>query len=256
MCALDENGVGEMTVVSICSEAYRANACQGDDGNLYLTYDAYVDGAYHTLARACTAQGWTEEIQLDNTDEWTCQSHVIASDHGATVCWYTFGYGATFSVCSADICVKEGTLVAQAPITIAHNVGWYMDLTAASKDGLQILCYTWGKDAVQLRYRRNGGNWSEPAMMSYEDIHCAVHPSIYIGENEEILMAWQFAFRNNTRQNIIIFQSPDVIYQICSCFDSCFCHISFIGINRNRNIKSFLYCFNGRYNSLNFFFIT
>ena len=198
MCALDENGAGEKTVVSICGEAYRANACQCDDGNLYLTYDAYVDGAYHTLARACTAQGWTEEVQLDNTDEWTCQSRVISiAGGGATVCWYSFGYGATFSVCSADILVESEKLIAKTPVTIAHNVGWYMDLTATSTaSGLQVLCYTWGKDAVQLRYRRNGGAWSEPAMMSYEDVHCAVHPSIFVGEDEEILMAWQFAFRN------------------------------------------------------------
>lgn len=196
MCTLGENGAGEAAVVSLCGEAYRANACQGGDGNLYLTYDAYVNSAYHTLARVCSAQGWSEEVQLDNTDEWTCQSRVIASDCGATVCWYTFGYGATFSVCSADLCLRDGALRADAPLTIAHNVGWYMDLTAASRNGLQVLCYTWSKDAVQLRYRRGGGAWSEPAMMSYEDIHCAVHPSVLIEENDEILMAWQFAFRN------------------------------------------------------------
>lgn len=196
LCALDENGVGEKTVVSLCGEAYRANACQGGDGNLYLTYDAYVNGAYHTLARAWCGQGWTPEVQLDNTEEWTCCSHVIASEDGATVCWYTFGYGAAFSVCSADIRVREGVLTGDAPITIAHNVGWYMDFTATSRDGLQILCYTWSKEAVQVRYRRKGGSWSEPAMMSYEDIHCAMHPSVLIGEDGEILLAWQFAFRN------------------------------------------------------------
>ena len=198
MCSLDTERTGEKVVVSVCAEAYRANACEGGDGNLYLTYDAYVNGAYHTLARACTAQGWTEEIQLDNTDEWTCQSQVIsASGGGATVCWYTFGYNAAFSVCSADISVKDGKLTAEPPVSIAQNVGWYMDLCAtANASGLQVLCYTWGKDAVQLRYRRGNDPWSAPAMMSYEDIHCAVHPFVFIGEDEEILMAWQFALRN------------------------------------------------------------
>ncbi len=197
MCALTEEGAGEVEVVSACGEAYRANACEGIDGHLYLTYDAYVNGAYHTLARVKTEAGWSGEIQLDNTDEWTCQSKIIPGAEGATVCWYTFGYGATFSVCSADLSVVDGQLQAQAPVTIAHNVGWYMDLTAtAGKDGLQVLCYTWSKDAVQLRYRRGTGDWSQPAMMSYEDKHCAVHPSVIVGEDEEILMAWQFAMTN------------------------------------------------------------
>lgn len=197
LCTLTETAAGEKEIVSVCEEVYRPNGWEGADENLYLTYDAYLNGAYHTLVRVKTADGWSGELQLDNTDEWTCQSRVIGGAKGATVCWYSFGYGATFSVCSADVYVEDGILKADAPVTIAHNVGWYMDLTAASnKNGLQILCYTWSKDQVQIRYRRNGGSWSEPAMMSYEDKHCAVHPFVLIGEDEEITMAWQFAMTN------------------------------------------------------------
>ena len=197
LCTVDGETLGAAEVISVCGEVYRSNGWQGTDGNLYLAYDAYLNGRYHTLVRARTAHGWTNEIQLDNTDEWTCQSRVIAGGKGATVCWYSFGYGATFSVCYADVWVENGQLVADAPATIAHNVGWYMDLHATcSPTGLQVLTYTWSKDQVQVRCRVNGGNWTEPAMMSYEDKHCAVHPFVLTAENDEILLAWQYALTN------------------------------------------------------------
>jgi len=197
MCRLSFEGAGEKEVVSLCAEAYRANACEGGDGKLYLTYDAYCGGAYHTLARVRTGNGWSAEVQLDKTEEWTCQSRVIPRSGGATVCWYAFGYGATFSVCTADIAAAGGCLQAAPPETLSHNVGWYMDLAAAGNEsGLQVLAYTWSKDAVQVRYRRPGGTWSRPAQMSFEDEHCAVHPFVLIGEDEQILLAWQFAHRN------------------------------------------------------------
>lgn len=197
MCRLDADGVGEKTVVSLSGEAYRANACEGGDGNLYVTYDAYVHEAYHVFSRVLTETGWSQEVQLDSSEEWTCQPRVIPSAGGATVCWYTFGYGAAFSVCSADLWVGEEGLCAAAPETITSNVGWYMDLAAASsKSGLQVLAYTWSKDAVQVRFRRPGEAWSQPAQMSYEDEHCAVHPSLIVEEDGQIILAWQFAYRN------------------------------------------------------------
>lgn len=216
LCTLTEDAVGEAEVVSLCGEVYRPNGWEGSDGNLYLACDAYFNGRYHTLVRAKTENGWTGELQLDNTDEWTCSSRVIAGPEGATVCWYTFGYGAAFSVCSADVRVENGVLKTDAPITIAHNVGWYMDLTATCANGLQILCYTWSKDQVQIRFRRNGGSWSEPAMMSYEDKHCAVHPFVLIGENDTIILTWQFAMTNghfdrNAQIVVTQFTTEDVL---------------------------------------------
>lgn len=197
LCRMTESGAKDMEQVSSSSEVYRANGCQGGDGNLYVAYDAYVEGAYHTLARVRTEDGWSREVQLDNSGEWTCSSRVIPAAHGATVCWYSFGYGATFAVCTADISRNEKELAAKPPYTVVSNVGWYMDLFAAGQpDGFQVLTYTWGKDAVQVRYRKEGGKWSEPAMMSYEDVHCAVHPWLLLGEEEDILLAWQFANRN------------------------------------------------------------
>ena len=197
LCTVDGDVVGEAQVVNTCAEVYRSNGWEGADGNLYLAYDAYLDGRYHTLVRARTAQGWTEELQVDNTEEWTCSSRIIAGGKAATACWYSFGYGATFSVCTADVWVEDGQLRADAPTTVSHNVGWYMDLTATcAPSGLQVLCYTWSKDQVQIRCRKPGGQWTEPAMMSYEDRHCAVHPFVVIGQDDEILLVWQYALMN------------------------------------------------------------
>lgn len=196
MCALHEDCAEKIEKISDAMETYRANACEGGDGNLYVTYEAYYGGAYHTLCRVRTDAGWSKEVQLDSTDEWTCQPRVIAAADGATVCWYTFGYEANFAVCSADISVQNGKLTAKAPVTITRSVGWYMDLAAASKPGLQVLAYSWGRDYINVRFRKDGGKWSEPALMSYEDIHFAVHPSLLLGEGDTILMPWQFAHRN------------------------------------------------------------
>lgn len=197
LCTVDADVIGQLQVVNTCGEVYRSNGWEGTDGNLYLAYDAYYDGRYHTLVRARTAAGWTKELQVDNTDEWTCSSRIIGGGKGATACWYTFGYGATFSVCTADVWVENDELKADAPVTVAHNVGWYMDLTATcAENGLQILCYTWSKEQVQIRFRRPGGQWSQPAMMSYEDRNCAVHPFVTIGQEDEILLVWQYCLTN------------------------------------------------------------
>lgn len=66
---------------------------------------------------------------------------------------------------------------------------------AADENGLQVLTYTWGKDMVQVRYRKAGEAWSLPAQVSFEDVHCTVHPFMLI-EDGVIYMPWQFAFRN------------------------------------------------------------
>ncbi|MEG2119259.1 MAG: hypothetical protein RRY53_02790, partial [Pseudoflavonifractor sp.] len=174
LCPLSQNGCGTQEIVSQSKEAFRANACEGGDGNLYLTYDVYENGGYDVIARVKTASGWSAEVRADQTEDWVCAPRIVATPTGATVCWYTFGYGATFAVYSADLAVSEGALCAAPALTLTENVGWYMDLTAASnKAGLQIVAYTWSKNSVQIRYRRGAGAWSLPAQMSYGDGHCA-----------------------------------------------------------------------------------
>ncbi|MEG1858381.1 MAG: CehA/McbA family metallohydrolase, partial [Pseudoflavonifractor sp.] len=152
---------------------------------------------YDVIARVKTASGWSAEVRADQTEDWVCAPRIVATPTGATVCWYTFGYGATFAVYSADLAVSEGALCAAPALTLTENVGWYMDLTAASnKAGLQIVAYTWSKNSVQIRYRRGAGAWSLPAQMSYGDGHCAMYPSLLVGEDESICLAWQFAHHN------------------------------------------------------------
>ena len=52
--------------VSQAKEVYRPNACVGGDGRLYLTHDAYMDGAYHTPARVLNEGTWSEELRLEH----------------------------------------------------------------------------------------------------------------------------------------------------------------------------------------------
>ncbi len=182
--------------LSVSSESFCGNACEGGDGNLYLTYDVYADSSYHTYVRVKTEAGWSEEKKVDRLEHWTVSPKVIRSNEGATVVWYTFGYGAQFGVYSADVTAKDGVEISE-PETLLDNVGWYMNLTAsANENGLQILCYTWSKDALHIRYRKNGGKWSLPAHISYEDIHCAMLPGVLVGEDETVAVAWQWAYRN------------------------------------------------------------
>lgn len=215
-CALSEAGAGEAEVISASAEAYRANACQGGDGNLYVTYDAYRNGGYDVMARVKTAAGWSEEIRVDQSEDWVCAPRIMPAPTGATVCWYTFGYGATFGVYASDLTACDGALCAAPVQTLTENVGWYMDLAVASNSkGLQAVAYTWGKDKVQVRVRQAGGSWTEGAQMSYEDIHCAMYPSLLVGEDGTICMAWQFAFRNghydrNAQAVITRFTAEDV----------------------------------------------
>ena len=75
---LCENGVTDVEVVSISKEAYRINGCEGGDGNLYVTYDAYTNEGYHARARVKTADDWSDEIQVD-TDDFNAISHFNSS---------------------------------------------------------------------------------------------------------------------------------------------------------------------------------
>lgn len=193
---LTEDGISHVERISVAGEAYRVNGCEGGDGNLYVTYDAYKGGGYHALARVKTEKGWSQEIQIDNSKAWVCAPRVIRSDQGATVCWYTFDYAAEFSICDCELMTENGVLTASEPEVITENRGWYLDMYAAADEtGLQVLTYTWGKDMVQVRYRRAGGSWSLPAQVSFEDEHCAVHPSLLL-EDGMIYLPWQFACRN------------------------------------------------------------
>ncbi len=193
---LTEDGISGAECISVTGEAYRVNGCEGGDGNLYVTYDAYANGAYHAFARVKTEAGWSQEVKLNEGKEWVCGPRVIRSGAGATVCWYTFDYAAEFSLCDAELTVEDGAFKASAPSVITSNKGWYLDMYAvADESGLQVLTYTWGKDMIQVRYRRDGEMWSLPAQVSFEDVHCTVHPFMLI-EDGMIYMPWQFAFRN------------------------------------------------------------
>ena len=54
---------------------------------------------------------------------------------------------------------------------------------------------------------------------------------------------------------LVIFQTPDIIYKICSCLNCCFCHLTFISINGDWHIKLFFQFLNDRSHSCNFFLI-
>lgn len=193
---LEEDGISDAERISVSGEAYRINGCEGGDGNLYVAYDAYKDGGYHALARVKTEKGWSAEFQLDNSAAWACAPRIIRSSAGATVCWYTFDYEAAFSICHAELRVKDGSVLVSEPMTITSNTGWYLDMYAAADEkGLQVLAYTWGKDMVQVRYRKGSGPWSLPAQVSFEDKHCCVHPSLLIADGM-VYLPWQFAYRN------------------------------------------------------------
>lgn len=197
LCPLGQEGPGEREVVSLTPEAYRATACQGGDGHLYVVYDGPQEGAYNLLARVKTGKGWSSEVRVDQSGEWASGPNVIPTPTGACVCWYTFGYNATFAVLSADLSAEGEALRAATPLTIAANVGWYLDMTAASgPSGLQVVAYTWSKYDVQVRWRRGSGPWSQPACVSYHDGHCAMHPRLFITQDDRILVAWQFAMKN------------------------------------------------------------
>ncbi|MCL2568269.1 MAG: CehA/McbA family metallohydrolase [Oscillospiraceae bacterium] len=198
-------------VVSLTREAYRAKACTGGDGNLYLTYDAPVDGAYQILVRVKTAAGWSREIRVDQSPtEWSARPCLLPTPTSATVCWYAFDYDAKFAIYSADLAASGGDLCASAPQTITSGLGWYMDIAAASNQtGLQAVAYAVRRECIQVRCRRGDGAWGPPARMSFEGRISATHPALLVGEDETITLAWQHAPANghNERNAEIIVTS-------------------------------------------------
>lgn len=197
MCRLDEEGAHDREVVSQVQEAYRAKACQGGDGRLYLVYDGLADGQYGVYARVKAESGWSQERRIDRSSAWACDPYVITSPQGATVCWYTFDYDAVYTVMSSELTADAGGLNSLEAAVISEGVGWYLDLAAASNShGLQVVAYTWSKNDILVRWKKDQGDWSQPACVSYMDGHCAVHPCLTVLEDGTILLAWQYALKN------------------------------------------------------------
>lgn len=203
-------------VVSISEMSFRAHACCGGDGNLYIAYEAYREGSYRLYARVKTHSGWTDEVCVHTSDAWASSPKIIGFDNGATVCWYSYGYDAEYQVMSADISCKDSVITVQQPLVVTQGIGWYLDLDAYSNaEGLQVLAYTWSKNAIMVRYRYQGDSWSSPTCMSFNDTHCAIHPKLFVDNDDNIYLAWQFAHRNghyerNAQIIVTMFTTQDI----------------------------------------------
>lgn len=194
---LKEDWISDREVLSVSEKAYRPTGCQGGDGNLYVSYDVFNGSRYDVYVRVKYADEWSDEIQVNTSGQWATRPVVTASAGGAVVCWYEYGDLAEFSYCTADIQVKDGAAVAGAVNVLAANINWYHDISAASnRKGTTVFAYTWGKYNINVRFRKKGGEWSEPVVMSYDDTHCAVHPFVTVDEEDNIHLLWQFAYKN------------------------------------------------------------
>ena len=197
MCVLSGSESCRPETVSITCNAYRARACQGGDGNLYLVYDAYSNGTYQLLARIKTSIGWSDEIRVDEGDEWATRPCIMATPLGATVCWHSFGYGAAYGVYYSDLSKQSGILCSTPQQAITCGTGWYMNLaTASNQKGLQVIAYTWDRKRVQVRFRRENGAWSRPSSVSWETKINALHPSLAVDKDDIITLAWQYVPTN------------------------------------------------------------
>lgn len=213
---LSEQEVSEAEVVSEAKEAYRPTGCVGGDKNTYLVYDSYRKdpgegrkNTYDIFVRVSTGDGWSGEVKVNRTDFWATRPIVIPTADGAAVCWYEYGDLAVFSYCTADVRVEDGQVVCEHYKTLSSNKNWYHDISAASnKKGTNVFAYTWGKYNINVRFRKKGGEWSEPVVMSYDDGHCAVHPSVIVDEQDNVHLLWQYANKNGhmDRNACIVYQ--------------------------------------------------
>lgn len=199
---LTQEGVWEKEVISEAKKAYRPTGCVGGDGNTYVVYDSYQDKGqgretYDVFVRVKLASGWSREVKVSQGDFWATRPIVTSTEKGAAVCWYEYGPLAEFSYCTADIRVENGEVISEDCQTLSTNKNWYHDISAASNQkGTNVFAYTWGKYNINVRYRLKGGQWSEPVVMSYDDTHCAVHPSVTVDEEDTVHLMWQYANKN------------------------------------------------------------
>lgn len=207
-------------VVSKAKKAYRPTACVGGDGSTYLVYDSYQEdgenrqnNTYDIFVRVKRDGQWSEETKINVTGFWATRPVVIPAPQGAAVCWYEYGAMATFSYCTADVRVSSDEIICENQKALSTNKNWYHDISAASNQkGTNVFAYTWGKYNINVRYRKPGGEWSQPVVMSYNDGHCAVHPSVTIDEGDRIHLLWQFANKNGhmDRNACIVYNVMDI----------------------------------------------
>lgn len=217
---LSETSVSVAEVVSESGNSYRPTGCVGGDGNTYLVYDSYQEdekersrSTYNIFVRIMGKDGWSKEVKINTTKLWATRPIVIPTKDGAAVCWYEFGDRAVFSYCAADIRVEDGQVICENEKALSTNKNWYHDISAASnKKGTSVFAYTWGKYNINVRYRKKGGEWSEPVVMSYNDGHCAVHPAVMVDEEDRVHLLWQYANKNGhmDRNACIVYHVMDI----------------------------------------------
>lgn len=197
MYYLDFDSVSEKMIVSQTEKSYRPTGCIGGDGNLYVAYDSFQGDTYHVLVRVCQDGIWSGELKVNTNDKWATRPIITRSGSGAVLCWYEYGERASFSYCAADVWMEDGDLKSGVPEALSSNTGWYHDISVSSNhQGTVVFAYTWGKYNINVRYRMDGGQWSEPAVLSYNDTHCAVHPAVAVDDENEIHLLWQYAHKN------------------------------------------------------------
>lgn len=221
MKGLSKDGVSQGEIVSQSQKTYRPTACVGQDQNTYLVYDSFNGNGYDLLMRVKTQEGWSDEKKVNQGPNWATRPVVAPAEGGAVVCWYDFGDLASFCYCAADLSQVGGNPVSGKPEILSANKNWYHDISVSSNSkGTAAFAYTWGKYNINVRFRKQGGAWSEPVVMSYDDTHCAVHPAVFVDEEDKIHLLWQYANKNgHMERNACIIYNAIKVEEAAPYFD-------------------------------------
>lgn len=181
-------------VLNTQNKVYRPSCVCDDKRNLYIVYDVFNGENYDVYISVKEIDNWLSPVKISSSKDWNTRPLVKFTHNKCIVYWYSFGRNATFAYRSADVILNNNKLEILNETTISEGVNWYQDISMDSnKSGKTIIAYTWGKTAIHLRYRKDDGTWSNPVMMSYDDGTIAVHPNVFMDDNDMVHIVWQFA---------------------------------------------------------------
>ena len=200
------NTTSEPVKVNDSKKCYRPTGIADSHGNLFVAYDVFNGSSYDIMVKASIDDKWTQEVKI-NISGNRCAQPVLAISHDTVVLgWYENGIYSYFSYQVVDIILRDGEIKTSNYQVLVQNRNWYNNVAIThNSNGFVVFSYTIGKYNVLARVRNLEGEWSDAALLSYNDGQCGVRPKVSLDPFNNLHYVWQFAKKNgHQKRNAVI----------------------------------------------------
>ncbi|SDK23170.1 CehA/McbA family metallohydrolase [Natronincola ferrireducens] len=187
--------------VSCNGKAYRPEAVVGGDGNLWVAYDEFNGKNYDVKCKYWDGYKFSEEIIISESDDWSTAPSLTPFGDGIVINWYDMGGSATFSYWTAEVFLKDTSIVKENVCKLCGAMDWYTTLDLATdKYGKVVFPYTWGQRRMHIRIKDNNNKWSDPVCFTPTERNFEIRPKCQVDSDNNLWVVWQNSEGNGHNQ--------------------------------------------------------